>query len=193
MRFLLPPFLFLDACAGGGPGGGPLPAGVDCETVACNLGDEVFCGDPQVRIGTGFSEFEPILNGEMPIVFSSFNGLGACGYHLSLGFETEQMCPIIRLDYEVHLLGIDGGAIADGTRAIQFVREDEGSSVQQIWATRAFIPQEYYPRDPAHADVCPGDQKLPCDESQFLVRVEVEDLTGRFASVETVFDPVCCN
>ena len=176
----------------GGPGAGGGADGDGCETVSCYLGDEVFCGSPTVRLGTGLTAFEPLQGDVMPIVWAPAANGGVCGYHLELAFETEHMCPVIVLDYQVHLLGIDGGAIADGNRTIQFVREQPSGSRQHIWSINAVLPEAYYPSDSEHVDVCPGGQELPCDESEFLIQVRVEDLSGRTAEAEYLLQPVCC-
>ncbi len=178
--------------APGPDGPGSEAVGDGCETVACYLGDEVFCGEPAVRLGTGFSEYAPLEGDAMPIVWAPGANGGVCGYHLELAFETENLCQVVGVDYEVHLLGIDGGAISQGSRTIQFVRAGEDDSVQHIWSINAVIPEAYYPADPVHADVCPGEQKLPCDESELLIQVRVEDLSGRVAAEEYLLEPVCC-
>jgi len=185
----------LTACVDG-PGADALGPGQssggrsECLTVACPLGDEVFCGEPVVRVGTGNTRFEPIEDGTVTLAFSTVQS--ACAYHFFLALETENLCPIIDLEYDVHLLGIDGGPIVSGGTATQFVRRSGTSNVQEIWDIPVRLPTAYYPNDREHSDVCPGDQELACDESQFLIQVRVADRAGGFATAESLLDPVCC-
>ncbi len=188
MRLALLPTLLLAGCVG--EGGDPLasPVRVDCPIG----GVETFTAEPVLRLGHGYDGYEAFDDFTIPIVFGAGNA-GSCGYHVDLAFETEQLCPVVELEYEIHLIGIDGGPIYDAFRRMMFVREDDRSSVQSIWAMSAPIPERYHPNDPEHADVCPNQQELPCDESRFLLQATATDLTGRSASAELMLDPVCCD
>lgn len=172
--------------------------GEDCEPIDSGFCDDVHCGDPVVELGVGRTGFGSIEDDVMPITFGTGNG-GGCGYHLDLAVRTEQLCPVLFVDYTVDLLGVGGGPLYEGSNHVQFVRDSEpaepGSTVQTIWNLRAHIPREHYPNDPTHFEVCPDDAGSdgPCDEFEFLIRLQVQDHSGRMAMTERVLDPECCN
>jgi len=187
--------LCASGCADGAPGFpdplDPLDGVGDGEPYQAQSCDDIFYGEPVVRLGEGTGGYSYLADGdEIPI---GFGGQSGCGYHVEFGLETENLCPILWIDYQVELLGLDDAVepIAIDTRHIQFVREAPGSSLQQIWALKIFIPPEHYPTDPPHADQCPPDAGSAghCDEVDMYVTLTVEDHDGRTASLGQVVRP----
>jgi hypothetical protein len=186
-RLLLLLALLLPGCSGGTFD----PALDQCvQSSAC---DDVFCGDPELKIDAGERDSAPFEDDTIPITFGDANTSG-CGYHFMLAFETENLCPILFVRYQLDLLGIDGARLDSAERLVQFVRTSEDSTVQRFWNERSRVPREFFPDDPEHADVCPEDSgsSAYCNEFELLISVEVEDQDGRIATDQRVLDPVCC-
>ncbi len=144
--------------------------------------DEIYCGEPIVRVGTGITAFEPVEEGqEVPIWYGSQGG-----YHLDITVEMMNMCPIVFLrpyfkvvprertmaDYrpvtttwEVATSPIQTTTWPEPTepyevfsqnRHVQAVRvEPNVSPRQHFWGIRAFVPCEHWPDDPEHDLDCP--------------------------------------
>lgn len=177
------------------PGDGdPLDEGATCSTeeawYASHCG-ETYCGPPELEVGTGVDEFIALTEGdEVPIMLGAQGG-----YHLDVSARMTRLCPVVYVRASVWLDPGDGSdltEIADADRHVEATRmEPGGSSLQEVWGVRAFIPCEHWP-----------DTNLACsggagrdghlEDFEAVIRLEAEDHTGRIATHEQRVQPVCC-
>ncbi len=175
--------------------GGGLPVPADCpdeavyEPASC---DDVFCGPPEVRLGTGGAAFEPLDDGgRVDVVFGPQGG-----YHVFLSAEMEQLCPIVFLETRLEVT-IDGAphTLFEQTRHVQAVRPDPtASSRQQYWGIQGVIPCNLYPDDPDHDLPCGTFRSRLGHIEDFALRVSLsaEDHDGRRSTAVRTVQPVCC-
>jgi hypothetical protein len=156
--------------------------------------DEEYCGDPVVRMGTGGTGFEAVVEGQdMPIWYGSQGG-----YHIYFSVEMESLCPVVFVRISMQLEGEDGSLVSvhDQQRHVMAYRSpQETSSLQSYWGITGFVPCEYWPDDPDHPVSCPaGAGSLGhLEEAEIVMRVEVEDHNGRIGVDEKRVQPICCS
>ncbi len=187
--------LLLAACGPVGPGGGPgdPPIPEDCadeDLVQAESCDDIHCGDPVVRFGSGGSQFEPIEDGSAVDLWFGQQG----GYHIFVSTEMEQLCDIVfldttmQIDYEGELR-----EIFSQTRHVQAVRSEE-STVQQYWGIQAFVPCNFWPNDDQNDPSCGAFTSRSgfIDEHEIVITVTAEDHDGRIAEDSKRLQPDCC-
>ncbi len=161
----------------------------DCEQAsAC---EAEFCEPPSLRIGTGTLGFEPLPeDGTIPIWYGG--GMGDCMYHLRVAAQAEDLCSTVWIDYTVTVEG-SGELIWDDRRHVELA-PDPDSAALAYWGLEAFLPVEWYPDDPEHADECPDDagSSGSLADVQVLVEMAVTDHDDRSASASATLQPVCC-
>ncbi|HCP48382.1 MAG TPA: hypothetical protein DIU15_20255 [Deltaproteobacteria bacterium] len=159
---------------------------------ACN--DQVFCGDPIVRVGTGGSEFQMVLDdADMPIWYGTQGG-----YHVFFSAEMENLCPVVFLRIKMYLDPGDGELVLlhDQERHVQAVRiEPEVSSRQWYWGINGFLPCEYWPNDPNNSPNCPegSGSQGHLEDYEIVMEIEAEDHNQRIAIDQKRVQPFCCN
>lgn len=195
MRLLL--LLLLAGCdplLPGGGGGPAIPEGcADEDLVVAEACDDIHCGDPVVRFGTGGSEFEPLAEGDEVELWFGAQG----GYHIFVSTEMEQLCDIVFLEttMEVDYRG-ELREIFSQTRHVQAVRDDpESSARQQYWGIQAFVPCNFWPNDPNHDPSCGPftSRSGHLDEYEVVITVTAEDHDERTVEDRKRLQPVCCN
>ena len=162
------------------------------DAIAC---DEVYCGGPVARIGTGPNAYEPLSDEqEVPIWFGAQGG-----YHIDITVEMDNLCPIVFLRPSMWLDPGDGSPLVqifDQNRHVQAVRvEPTVSPLQQFWGIRGFVPCEHWPDDPERELTCGKGAGIAghLEDFEVEIRMEVEDHNGRLASDTKRVQPVCCN
>jgi len=181
---------------GDNDGGPPVPEECPEEDLfvaeACN--DQVFCGEPIVRVGTGGSEFQAVLDEEDVPIWYGTQG----GYHVFFSAEMENLCPVVFLRVKMYLDPGDGSLelLHEQERHVQAVRvEPDVSSKQWYWGINGFLPCEYWPDDPDNSPNCPeGPGSVGhLDDFEIVMEIEAEDHNERVAVDQKRVQPTCCN
>lgn len=154
--------------------------------------DETFCGPPTLSLGTGAVGYEPLPeDGTIPIWYGG--GMGDCMYHLRLAARTEELCSTVFIDYTVTIEQGDE-LMWEASHHVMMVRPDLDASLQYFYGMEAFVPVEWHPDDPEHADMCPPESGSTGSLTDVQVRLEMEvhDHDDRAATAEATLQPVCC-
>jgi len=181
--------LLLVGCA---PGDLPVGEG-DCadEAHVAEHCDDTHCGAPEVEVGTGADRFVDVEEGDPIDIVRGVQG----GYHLDVAARMSELCPVVYLRASVWLDPGDGGdlePVFDGERHLQAVRpEPEGSTLQEAWGVRAFVPCEHWPDTGLQCSGGAGSEGH-LEDYEVVLRVEVEDHDGRMGTSEQRLQPVCC-
>ena len=184
--------LVLPSCAGDDDDSADCSDGELYVAEAC--GDEEYCGEPTVQVGTGGASFESIQEGQdVPIWYGSQGG-----YHVFYSVEMENLCPVVFVRISMLLDPGDGNLIEVHAqeRHVQAVRlQPQTSSVQSYWGVNGFLPCEYWPLDPDNTPACAGGAGSAghLEDYEIVMRAEVEDHNGRIAIDEKRVQPVCCS
>ncbi len=192
-RLALLLLLVLMACDTPGDGDDDIPCSAAdyFEAEAC---EEAYCGPAAVRIGMGASGFESLESGqEVPIWYGSQGG-----YHLSYSVEMENLCPIVFVRINLLIDPGDGSLVSlhEQERHVQAYRAPGGdSSLQSYWGINGFVPCEYWPFDADNEPSCAegAGSSGHLEDFEVVMRVEVEDHSGRMATDERRVQPVCCS
>jgi hypothetical protein len=162
--------------------------------VVADACEDVYCGSPEVRLGTGGAEFEDVERDDaLPLHFGSNGGSG--GYDMFLSVEMERLCPIVWLEPKVEAR-VDGAWETIYTERLHVlaVRPQEGSSEQVYWGIRAPIPCAFWPDDPSRDATCGTFQSRRGFVNDLPLRVSVsaEDHDGRLDVDEREVVADCC-
>jgi len=154
--------------------------------------DALICGDPTVEGGHGFGTFDAIEPGGDFVIGWGAQG-GGCGYHLWVGAQTRNVCPIVYLDWD---LEIDGVLVLDGpTRHVGLPEGPDGDL--WFWGERLLLPVGLYPNDsdPDRTEFCPDDSGsiVPLNEATDVVLITtILDDDDRTATQRLPIAPFCC-
>jgi hypothetical protein len=156
--------------------------------------DDVFCGDPVVRVGTGGSAYEAVAEGDDVAIVYGAQG----GYHIFLSAEMENLCPVVFLDIGIDAVDSDGNRVPvhSQERHVQAVRfGGEGISAQHYWGILGYLPCDYYPaeRNKFRRVNCGWESGVPphpITQEDAILWVEARDHDGRVATDEVWVRPV---
>lgn len=167
----------------------------DDDLVVAEACDDVYCGAPEVTIGAGGSDFQPLGDGAAQRLYFGSNG-GTGGYHLFLSVQTEHLCPIVWLEPSVEVETDDGEVHEVYTERLHVlaVRPEENSSRQIYWGIRAPVPCSFWPSDPSRDATCGEDQSRDGHIDDLRVRLSIvaEDHDDRASADERWVDVECC-
>jgi len=161
------------------------------EQEACQ---ENFCGLPEVWPATGNSPetFRVLEAGDtIPLWFGAQGG-----YHLEFAARTQNLCPVIFLDFELY--DITDGAetlIHSVRRHVQAVREPDADppSLQRWWVEQFRFPCVWWPDDPNHDPTCSDEPVGRIEDADLLFRIQSEDHNeNRSAVAEVPVSAECC-
>ncbi len=191
---LLGSLLLVVACVGEGGDGEPVDEAEGCPVDSMYYAEhcgETYCGGPDVEVGTGFDRFIELDEGdEIDVMFGSQGG-----YHLDVSARMTRLCPIVYLRASVWLDRGDGGDLEEifgGDRHVEALRtEPDGSSLQEFWGVRAFVPCRHWPSTTLSCSGGAGsDGRI--DDYEVVIRLEAEDHNGRVGTDERRVQPACC-
>lgn len=142
--------------------------------VACQ---ENFCGLPEVWAATGSSAetFRLLEDGaSVPIYFGDQGG-----YHIDLAARTQNLCPVIFLDFDLY--DVTGGGetlIHSVTRHVQAVRENtdpEIPSIQRWWVEQYRFPCAWWPNDDENDPFCSDEPIAFIDQLDLRLDIGAQD------------------
>lgn len=176
-----------------GPQAAPAPEAEcgDGDLVVAEACDDVFCGPPEVILGSGGAEFEDIDDKDVLDLYFGSQG----GYHTFLSVQTRGLCPILWLEPRLEV-DVDGElhTLYSEDLHVLTVRPEEGSDLQNYPGMRVHVPCAYWPEDPERDASCGENQSRMGHIDQMRVKVSItaEDHDNRAATDERWVDLDCC-